>query len=354
MHLFLKSTLLASLFACSYGATQCAKDGSDYSYTETISGQSRLITTTFCPNHPYKNINPNYPVKGSTTFTVPAYPRYDPNSITSLTEQGGITGVTFSGVMIFSPYGGTQYGKVTGYSNSAVAGEGFTFDMCGAHASLTTAASYHHHVPPSCLLRQLGASDSSHSPQIGWASDGFPVYGPRGPSGVLMQTCNVTGGTYGVDVCTNNDGGYFKLLSGVDNFVFRYYTQGPYNNGSSCTNPVSPLPNASYYPSTPTGYYGCCPSGVSCSSSWLSSCNASSPTLVNGTTSAYSASSSVLYPSGLSRNCAACWSAGESGTTPSVCTSSTTTGGGNGAPSLSPSLTAVPLLALILLCSLWL
>ena len=29
--------------------------------------------------------------------------------------------------------------------------------------------------------------------QVGWSLDGFPVYGPRGPGGTLMQTCTITG-----------------------------------------------------------------------------------------------------------------------------------------------------------------
>ena len=67
--------------------------------------------------------------------------------------------------------------------------------QCGGHSSSTSSASYHIHVPPSCLMYQLGgwAIDSSaHSPQLGWAADGFPVYGPHGPSGTRMQTCSVS------------------------------------------------------------------------------------------------------------------------------------------------------------------
>ena len=40
-------------------------------------------------------------------------------------------------------------------------------------------------------------------------ADGFPVYGPHGPSGVAMKTCTVTGGTFGTDVCLDDCGGYY-------------------------------------------------------------------------------------------------------------------------------------------------
>lgn len=93
-------------------------------------------------------------------------------------------------------------------------------------------------VPPPCLLKQMGdtagcndgncadSDTSSHSPQIGWAADGFPVYGPRGPSGTMMKTCTVTGGTYGTAVCTDDCGGYYNNGGTIDNFVYRYYMQG--------------------------------------------------------------------------------------------------------------------------------
>ena len=77
--------------------------------------------------------------------------------------------------MIFSSFAGPNVGAATDYSLSATYIEGDTFDECGGHSSTSSSASYHIHVPPSCLLTQLGQTDSAHSPQIGWALDGFPV-----------------------------------------------------------------------------------------------------------------------------------------------------------------------------------
>lgn len=148
------------------------------------------------------------------TFTVPRYPMYQESQQADLSSKGGVIGVTRAGEMIFSPYGGPSYGTVSSYSNSAPKAEGDTFDQCGAHSSTSTTPSYHIHIPPSCLLQQLGQEETSHSPQIGWAGDGFPVYGPRGPGGVMMQTCTVTGGTYGTDVCTDDCTGYLSTSIG--------------------------------------------------------------------------------------------------------------------------------------------
>ena len=78
---------------------------------------------------------------------------------------------------------------MTGYSTSAPYLEGNTFDACGGHSSSTSSPTYHYHVAPSCLLAQLQMADGAHSPQVGWMADGFPIYGPLGPNGVVMQVC---------------------------------------------------------------------------------------------------------------------------------------------------------------------
>ena len=49
----------------------------------------------------------------------------------------------------------------------------------------------HYHVAPSCLLRQLNQTAGTHSPQVGWMADGFPLYGPLGPTGEAMRRCQV-------------------------------------------------------------------------------------------------------------------------------------------------------------------
>ena len=108
-------------------------------------------------------------------------------------------------------------------------------------------------------------ADGQHSPQIGWMADGFPLYGPLGPNGVVMQTCTVTGGTVGTSVCLDACGGY--LAATGDGFAYRYYMPGTFNSGQ-CNGMPAPAPvggGANYYPQSPTCLRGCCPSGVTCS-----------------------------------------------------------------------------------------
>jgi hypothetical protein len=187
-------------------AAQCADDGADYTYAETVSGATRSIAWSGCPNHPTAEMNPNHAVKQARSYDVPATPEYSASQETDLSAKGGGVGITIDGALIFSAFAGPSY-TLTGYTTSAPYLEGNTFDACGGHSSSTSHASYHYHVPPSCLLAQLGQTDGAHSPQIGWMADGFPVYGPLGPSGTVMKTCTVTGGTVGTDVCTDDCGG---------------------------------------------------------------------------------------------------------------------------------------------------
>jgi len=231
-------------------------------------------------------------------------------------------GVFFSAVQLYSPYAGQ--GAVSNQAGSATALEGDTFDVCGGHAATTGSSSYHYHTAPPCLLRQLGATPSSHSPQLGWAADGFPVYGPRGPGGVLMQTCSwLANGAEASDLCTNDSGGYYAELPDVDAFVFRYYLLGDVNDGLECDGAVQaasvtmadtdPFPgqHEAYYPNTPTGFYGCCPEGADCTASFLSSCNGAQTTwwanYPNGAWGSTYAVATAKYPIGLEYNnaCAA-------------------------------------------------
>ena len=174
-------------------ATECAADGSDYSWSDTVSGATRTIATTHCPNRATANLNPGKAIVGDESYGVPAVPMLGTSDL-SLAAVGGIVGVALDGAMIYSAYAGSV--ALEGYTTSANYLEGDTFDQCGGHSSSAESSSYHYHVAPSCLLAQLDDLSDGHSPQIGWMADGFPLYGPLGPGGVAMKQC--TGNADGV------------------------------------------------------------------------------------------------------------------------------------------------------------
>src|SRR5277367_2625894 len=93
------------------------------------------------------------------------------------------------------PGGGAGSGDGIWRRNAAY-GEVQTFDSCLGHQ--TNTGEYHYHVNPVCLRAELGdnvvvarnsrvgvfyqekTSGWTHSPILGWAQDGYPIYGPYG------------------------------------------------------------------------------------------------------------------------------------------------------------------------------
>ena len=104
--------------------------------------------------------------------------------------------------------------------------------------------------------------------------DGFPIFGPRGPGGVMMKQC--TEPTSDPTFCVDQCGGYYGDLG--DGYLYRYYTMGAYNDGNTCendlwyTHEVGQVQTcekhaewqSTYYPFTPLCLHGCCPEGLLC------------------------------------------------------------------------------------------
>ena len=99
----------------------------------------------------------------------------------------------FSAALLAQPPGGGGNGDGIWRRNAAY-GESQTFDYCLGHQ--TNTGDYHYHVNPVCLRAQLGdnlvavtnsrigttyrekTTGLTHSPILGWAQDGYPIYGP--------------------------------------------------------------------------------------------------------------------------------------------------------------------------------
>ena len=98
------------------------------SLTSLHAGPLLLLARSHCPNHPTANLNPNYAIGSSRTYTIPVNPRYNAAQQTSLTALGAIVGVAYDGGMIYSPFAGPSY-PLTGWTTSAAYLEGNTFDQ---------------------------------------------------------------------------------------------------------------------------------------------------------------------------------------------------------------------------------
>jgi len=160
----------------------------------------------------------------------------------------GLQGIALNGVAF---YGGAVDADGNLLDVTDDDSEWTSFDFCSGHAS--GFGEYHYHFPPSCLLASLPPFSAGHSPQIGWALDGFPIYGPKGPNGVAMRVCSNSGAdsTYCLDSCS----GYEGALSGIDNFMYRYYITGATSDLD--TLPGDPRPSKEDYPFTIKCFRGC-------------------------------------------------------------------------------------------------
>ncbi len=94
-----------------------------------------------------------------------------------LTAVGlGHVGVWTNGVSIFNTQDAMSYNNLNIWHQNAYVFEGSSFDSCLGHPA--PGGEYHHHVSPKCLY---SITDSTHhSPVIGYAFDGYPVYGAYG------------------------------------------------------------------------------------------------------------------------------------------------------------------------------
>lgn len=66
-------------------------------------------------------------------------------------------------------------------------------DICGGHAG--RGDDYHYHAKPTCMMDAMESAGSAESAIIGWAFDGFPIYGDLNPDGTeipegALDICN--------------------------------------------------------------------------------------------------------------------------------------------------------------------
>jgi hypothetical protein len=146
-----------------------------------VEGDYRIITANGIPDHstgafPNQG-NPNSIAPQNYRFRVPANPK-PANFATDLPHQD--FGVALNGVP-FDPFTAEFWnGDRRGEWNyeGIINGVGYLgIDFNNAHVQPTGA--YHYHANPLGLMRNL-KSDGTKMVQIGWAADGFPIYGLYG------------------------------------------------------------------------------------------------------------------------------------------------------------------------------
>ncbi len=154
---------------------------------------------------PYLDGNPNQGGNNNNIYKFPLTPVQNTGTPTSTT--GGTIGVFINGVSLFDYRDGVSYKSSTGadaggplggmgdgvWNRDAVRAERSGFDCAKGHPAMTN---YHHHQNPSAFNMDLNVlstvcnlyladglyviDSTVHSPLIGFAYDGFPIYGAYG------------------------------------------------------------------------------------------------------------------------------------------------------------------------------
>ncbi len=150
-------------------------DNVTVSFDET----TMIIHSRGIPNHPTAkfpaerssgNGNPNSIQEQDETFYLPLDPKVNPRHFVTTTDNSnhalpmGPVGIAVNGVVFFNPFdmGNRDASDL--------------MDRCCGHPNQDNL--YHYHKYPICLNSPWADDGSKHSPLIGWAFDGFPVYGP--------------------------------------------------------------------------------------------------------------------------------------------------------------------------------
>ncbi|MFL5730093.1 MAG: YHYH protein [Cytophagaceae bacterium] len=118
--------------------------------------------------------NPNVPSNQNFVFKITRNPVQNTGTLTAVGL--GHVGVWSNGVSIYNSKDGMTYNNAGVWNRNALYYEGISFDSCLGHAAQN--GEYHHHVNPKCLYDDTDSLN--HSPIIGYAFDGFPIYGAYG------------------------------------------------------------------------------------------------------------------------------------------------------------------------------
>ncbi|GAB2866776.1 hypothetical protein GCM10027277_39620 [Pseudoduganella ginsengisoli] len=122
---------------------------------------------------------------GSNAWKIPLNPAIAANTTTAV---DGPIGLAINGIPIFNPCKQGGCDTSTGGGDTKVQGE---LDICNGHAG--RADDYHYHAAPVCMMADQSSSYWDTHP-IGWALDGFAIFGYNNPDGTTATRDAVCGG----------------------------------------------------------------------------------------------------------------------------------------------------------------
>jgi hypothetical protein len=155
--------------------------------TVEFDGDTMIIHTKGLPNHPTGKFpemegswrNPNFITEHDRTYFIPLNPKVNPRHIFTARDNSnhalpmGPIGIAVNGVVFFNPFDAQSQDATN------------MMDRCCGHPAPD--GTYHYHKYPICVNSPWSDEGKEHSPLIGWAFDGFPIYGPFESAGVMAK-----------------------------------------------------------------------------------------------------------------------------------------------------------------------
>ncbi len=157
--------------------------------TITFAASAMIVRARNLPNHPTSKFpsapgsgdrNPNYIQEHDSTYFIPLEPRRNPNARAMEDQKNtnralpmGPIGIAVNGVVFFNPFDMGQMDATD------------LMDRCCGHPNPEN--QYHYHKYPVCVKSPFADEGTEHSPLIGWAFDGFAIYGPYEGQGVMAK-----------------------------------------------------------------------------------------------------------------------------------------------------------------------
>ena len=155
----------------------------------TVTKEHIVMASKNLPNHPTATFpdrwrmldgNPAYIQEQAAKWSIAINPNVNLDHV-AMNKQNenqalpmGPIGVATNGVIFFNPFDHIFEADAT-----------WRLDRCCGHPS--PRSQYHYHKYPVCVKTPWSDEGSDHSPVIGFAFDGFPVYGPYESKGLLAR-----------------------------------------------------------------------------------------------------------------------------------------------------------------------
>jgi hypothetical protein len=173
---------------------------------------SMIVRTHGLPNHPTGAFptqrgasdeflgNPNSIIERVRTYYIPLEPKENPNHVATAKDNSnhalpmGPIGLAINGVVFFNPFD----------ANSTDATD--LMDRCCGHPAPD--GQYHYHKYPICVNSPWADEGKAHSPLIGFAFDGFPVYGPYESRDVMAKDVTGDGALNEFNISYDKDRGW--------------------------------------------------------------------------------------------------------------------------------------------------